>query len=109
MLTNEEAQQLLRLEKVLADPVSLIDLRNKKNRLELISHENTARKFLLEVTSNTKILLKTSIHHLETDTYVGLLRIDFRGRHKNPEEILTTLPPYLTSSPEIVCRKMVRP
>ena len=61
MLTNEEAKYLLKLEKVLFDPNQVIDLRNKKNRLDLISHQDNDYKFWLEITSNSKIILKSII------------------------------------------------
>ncbi|GAB3711606.1 DUF6978 family protein [Flavobacterium koreense] len=95
MLTNEEAKYLLKLEKVLFDPNQVIDLRNKKNRLDLISHQDNDYKFWLEITSNSKIILKTSIHHLESNSFIGLLRVDFNGRHQNPFGISETLPLYL--------------
>ncbi len=95
MLTNQEAKYLLDLEKVLIDPNQTIDLSKKKNRLELISHQDTDHEFWVEITTNQKIILKTSIHHLESNSYVGLLRIDFKGGHHNPANILPTLPDIL--------------
>lgn len=92
MLTNEEATYLLSLHKVLKDPEYIIDLCQKKNRVELIIHEETDISFVLEITSNKKIILKTSLHHYETNNHIGLLRIDFKGRHKNPEEIRPSVP-----------------
>lgn len=85
----------MKLEKVLSDPNQTIDFKNKKNRLELISHQDSERNFWIEMTSNQKIILKTSIHHLESNTFVGLLRIDYKGTHQNPEGIRDTLPDYL--------------
>lgn len=95
MLTNEEAEYLLKLEKTLFNPNQNIDLGTKKNRLELVSHEDSEYNFWLEITSNQKIILKTSIHHLESNSFVGLLRIDFKGGHQNPQIIKSTLPEYL--------------
>lgn len=92
MLTNQEAEYLLKLEKHLDDPNQEIDLRNKKNRLELISHQDRDYEFWVEITSNQKIILKTSIHHLESNSFIGLLRIDFKGSHMNPSDIKDTLP-----------------
>ncbi|WP_424003498.1 DUF6978 family protein [Maribacter sp. IgM3_T14_3] len=94
-MTNQEADYLMKLEKVLADPHQIIDLKNKKNRLELVSHQDSERNFWVEMTSNQKIILKTSIHHLESNTFVNLLRIDFKGTHQNPTGIMDTLPEYL--------------
>jgi len=39
--------------------------------------------------------LKTSIHHLESNSFIGLLRIDFKGGHYNPLNIENTLPDLL--------------
>ena len=95
MLTNQEAKYLLDLEKVLTNPNQTIDLSKKKNRLELISHQDSDYEFWVEITTNQKIILKTSVHHLESNSFVGLLRIDFKGGHHNPANILPTLPDYL--------------
>ena len=95
MLTNQLAEYLLGLEKVLINPQQVIDLSNKKNRLELISHRDYDYKFWVVITTNQKIILKTSIHHSESSSHIGLLRIDFRGRHRNPTHILPTLPDFL--------------
>ena len=95
MLTNQEAKYLLDLEKVLINPNQTVDLSKKKNRLELISHQDSDYEFWVEITTNQKIILKTSIHNLESNSYVGLLRIDYRGGHHNPANILPTLPNFL--------------
>ncbi|MCR5862180.1 hypothetical protein LRS05_08500 [Flavobacterium sp. J372] len=95
MLTNEEVSYLLSLNKVLKDPEFIIDLGQKKNKVELISHEDTEVEFLIEITSNKKIILKTSLHHHETNNHIGLIRIDFKGSHKNPEEIKPSVPEFL--------------
>lgn len=96
MLTNEEAEYLINLDKTLKDPLQIVDLSIKKNRIDLISHQDTDYNFWVEITSNHKIILKTSIHHLESNSYIGLLRIDFKGGHHNPPEVKNSLPDYLT-------------
>jgi len=92
MLTNKEVKNLLELDKILLHPNKVIDLKKEKNKIELISQQDTQRKFLVEITSSKKIVLKTSIHHMETVSNIGLLRIDYRGNHHNPVEIKATLP-----------------
>lgn len=52
MLTNQEAKYLLDLEKVLVNPSQSIDLKNKKNRIELISHQDPDYNFWVEITTN---------------------------------------------------------
>ncbi|WP_424493183.1 DUF6978 family protein [Salinimicrobium sp. GXAS 041] len=95
MLSSEEVHYFLKLNKVLEDPNILVDLSQKRNRLELISIQDRDHKFRMDITTNPKIVLKATIHHFETNSYLGLMRIDFRGRHKNPEEVLDTLPEKL--------------
>lgn len=95
MLTNQEANYLMNLDKVLTNPNQTIDLSQKKNRIELISHQDTDCNFWVEITTNQKIILKTSIHHLESNSYIGLLRIDIKGGHHNPSNIEPTLPDFL--------------
>ena len=95
MFTNQEAEYLLDLEKVLVNPYQTIDLKNRKNRIELISNQDSDCAFWIEITTNQKIIRKTSIHHLESNSHIGLLRIDFKGGHHNPENIKDTLPEFL--------------
>ena len=95
MLTNQEAEYLLELDKVLSNPNQTIDLSKKKNRLELVSHADSDYNFWVEITTNQKIILKTSIHHLESNSHIGLLRIDYKGGHHNPSDIKSTLPEFL--------------
>jgi|SRR5690606_10549133 len=95
MLTNQEAKYLLELEKVLIDPNQIIDFKKKKNRLELFSPLDSDYEFWLEITTNQKIILKTSIHHLESNSFIGLLRIDYKGGHHNPSNVEPTLPDFL--------------
>ena len=63
----------------------------------MFSNEDSECDFWMEITSNHKIILKTSIYLLESINFNGLLRIDFKGGHKNPEEIIPTVPEYLRS------------
>lgn len=95
MFTKEKVEYLLNLEKRLANPNQVIDLSFKKNRLDLISYQDTECNFWVEITSNKKIVLKTSIHHLESNSFLNLLRIDFKGGHHNPPEVKRNLPEKL--------------
>ena len=95
MFTNQEAEYLLDLEKILVNPYQTIDLKNRKNRIEIVSNQDSDCAFWIEITTNQKIILKTSIHHLESNSHIGLLRIDFKGGHHNPENIKDTLPEFL--------------
>ncbi|HCA06928.1 hypothetical protein [Chryseobacterium sp.] len=95
MFSTQHAEYLISLPKTLKDSKTVVDLSKKRNRLEFFSTDDEDQKFLVELTSNEKILLKTSIHHQENNTFVGLLRIDFKGSHMNPDHELNTLPNYL--------------
>jgi len=95
MLTNQEVRNLLNLPKILKDKDFVVDLRKKKNRIDLVSDDESKQEFAVEITSNDKILLKTTIHHFEKTEYVGLLRIDFKGTHQNPSYVTENLPPFL--------------
>lgn len=91
MLTNEETVYLLGLKKTLVNDNEII-IGSRKTRLDLVAFEDSNIKFWVELTRNEKILLKTSIHHLETKHYIGLLRIDYKGSHKNPEIVTDKVP-----------------
>ncbi|MFP9118620.1 DUF6978 family protein [Flavobacterium sp. RNTU_13] len=95
MLTNEEANHLLNLEKFLKDPNQVIDLSLKKNSIDLISQKDALPSFRLEIITNQKVILKTTLHHLEDTNFTGLLRIDFKGGHRNPEELNHSVPEFL--------------
>lgn len=95
MLTNEESEYLLQLEKTLLNPNQVIDLSEKRHTVELISHQDTDYRFRIDILTNKKVLLKTSIHHMESNSFIGLLRIDFKGGHKNPDLISDTVPDKL--------------
>ncbi len=95
MLSNQEVRNLLNLPKILKDKDFVVDLRKKKNRIELISDNEVKQEFAVEITTNDKILLKTTIHHFEKTDHIGLLRIDFKGTHQNPNYVTENLPPFL--------------
>jgi len=99
MFTNEEALSLIETEKVLKDPTQIIDLAAYKNRIYLIAPNEPDYEFFLEVTSNQKIQFKISLHHQESYSNIGLVRLDFKGRHQNPAEANSSLPerfkPYI--------------
>lgn len=95
MFSTKHAEYLISLPKTLVDTGSVVDLTLKRNRIELISPDDNDHKFLLELTSNEKIVLKTSIHHQENTSYIGLLRIDYKGTHINPDYELQSLPEQL--------------
>ncbi len=92
MFTNEEAQALIGTKKVLENPFQIIDLAKEKNRLDLLAPDEPDYKFFIDITSNQRIQFKISIHHQEKYSNIGLVRVDYKGRHLNPEGIKDTLP-----------------
>ena len=99
MFTNEEAEALIKVEKKLEDPSQILDLGRQKNRINLRAPKEPDYKFFVEITSNQRIQFKISLHHQESYSNVGLVRLDIKGRHKNPERANVNLPhkfkPYI--------------
>lgn len=91
MFSNDEADQLLKLPKVIYRD-GIIDLSSQRTRLTLISPETEEYSFIAEITLNKKIQFKISLHHQEHNTCIGLLRIDYKGRHTNPVTANNALP-----------------
>jgi len=95
MFTNKEAKYLIDLDKRLENPTQIVDLSVNKNTLDLYSPNDKEYKFRLDISSNRKIILKASLHHMESNSHTGLLRIDFKGRHTNPISVNQNVPPKL--------------
>lgn len=47
--------------------------------------------FLLEISRSAKNNLKITLHFQEDNSKIGLLRVDYSGKHKNPHEIKRSL------------------
>lgn len=90
-----EINQLIKVSKKLDTPNQLIDLKEKKNKVILHSVFNQKHKFMLEITSGLKFHGKASIHSLELKHREGLIRLDFKGRHTNPDNIDENVPKEL--------------
>ena len=63
-----------------------------KLRLNLVAQDDPGQVFLVDITESDKKALKISFHHQDDAAQYGLLRVDFYSRHKNPVEILDTVP-----------------
>ena len=70
-------------------------MNDEKTRIYLINRDEPEYKFLLEISSNKKITFKISLHHQEDNTKEGLIRIDYKGGHKNPETADNSVPEYV--------------
>lgn len=99
MFSNELAQKLIKLPKTIEGGILILNLSSEKTRFTLVSEEEPEYEFLFEITSNKKISFKITFHNQENNTKEGLIRIDYKGGHKNPESLNEFVPdnvkPYL--------------
>lgn len=97
MFTQEEANNLIALPKLVyldeagqhaflfSDNVPL------QRKLDLIS-EDSQYQFQLDINQSRKYSVKLSVHHQESESNVGLVRLDFFGTHTNPVEMTDKVP-----------------
>lgn len=83
MFSNDEAEQLIKLPKII-NGNGYVNLSDERNRLALSCSDTPEYSFIIEITSNKKIEFKVSIHHQEHNSFIGLLRVDYKGGHQNP-------------------------
>lgn len=95
MFTQEKAKYLLELPKRIMGNNCRIDLRAAKSRINLYSPDDDQWKFITEILSNKKITFRISLHHQEHNAKEGLLRIDFKSGHKNPDTVNSFVPAFL--------------
>lgn len=92
MFSNELATKLIKLPKQIEGGTMTINLLDEKTRLVLNNTDEPEYSFLFEVTSHKKITFKISLHNQEDNTKEGLMRVDYKGGHKNPEGINAFVP-----------------
>ncbi len=98
MITAEYANYLLSLPKYIVENNSLLESKQLliynplKLRFTLRSENDNTSQFLIAIKESPKKELKISLHVQENSSYLELLRIDYFSRHKNPIEILDTVP-----------------
>lgn len=95
MFTNEEAEALLKAEKYLENPNQALSLGLDKLRIDLFARDLPEYTFFIEVVPNRRIQFKMTLHCQEKHSSIGLLRIDYKGSHYNPNHALETLPNFL--------------
>jgi hypothetical protein len=96
MFSNELADKLIKLPKtIIGGGVTNINLSEEKSRFKLINSQEPEYEFLFEITSNRKITFKITFHNQENNTKEGLIRIDFKGGHKNPESLNEFVPDFV--------------
>ncbi len=98
MITQSQAQYLLELPKLLTENGNYLEQKTYSPslpidaRLYMASKVDTDFTFLLRIFQSDKNHLQLSLHFQEDDTDIGLLRVDFNHRHRNPEEINEHVP-----------------
>lgn len=96
MFSNELALKLIKLPKnITCEGDAIINFSDEKTRYKLINEDEIEYEFLLEVTSHRKISFKISLHNQENNTKEGLIRIDYKGGHKNPEGLNDFVPEFV--------------
>ncbi len=96
MFSNELAEKLIKLPKtIVGGGITNINLSEEKSRFKLINLEEPEYEFLFEITSNRKITFKITFHNQENNTKEGLIRIDYKGGHKNPESLNDYVPEFV--------------
>lgn len=95
MFSNELAQKLIRLPKTFVGNIPPMSLSDEKTRFILNNSTEPEYEFLFEITSHKKITFKISLHHQENNSKEGLLRVDYKGGHKNPESVTSFVPDFV--------------
>ena len=92
MFSNELASKLIKLPKNILGGETTINISDEKSRFALSIPDEPEYEFLFEITSHRKITFKISFHNQENNTKEGLIRVDYKGGHKNPETITDFVP-----------------
>lgn len=97
MLTKEIVDYLIELKKWIIEDENVLENRvytpgfPVNERIYMISKDDSVYNFFVEIWQS-KNYLKLTLHLQENETSTGLLRVDFNGRHKNPEELNEFVP-----------------
>ncbi len=101
MITQAQAEYLLGLPKLLTENGDYLQRKSYspslpiRDRLYMASEEDNDFTFFLEITQSSKQHLRLSLHFQEDETSIGLLRVDFNSRHRNPEDVNDYVPEAL--------------
>jgi hypothetical protein len=97
-MKKEEVDYLVSLTKkaekdgILEDRIALAQTVPLRLRYKLVSLEDSDFTFLYDVEQSAKNYFKLSLHFMDNDSKIGLLRIDYCGQHTNPDTINHDLP-----------------
>ncbi|WP_456435268.1 DUF6978 family protein [Thermovibrio ammonificans] len=106
MLSNEEAYNLIKEEKLFLNP-PIIDLAHTKYNFEMESITQKNFKFFVDIEVKAEAIKielsvgryktwKTSHNHRSKSVgNIGLLRVDFGGKHKNPSRANEHVPSWI--------------
>ena len=99
MITNQQANFLLRLPKYIVEDVTKLKIKQFDQpaiwdiRFMLIGENNgDTFEFLWKIWQSPKNTIKMSLHHQEEETKTGLFRVDFNSGHINPAELTANVP-----------------
>jgi len=105
MYTQEEVEYLIKLPKKIIENGEILEIKNYSfqspivDRIDIVTSVDDNYSFFIDIKQTSKNKLKLTLHFQENDINIGLFRIDFNGRHKNPEFENSTLPeifkPYI--------------
>lgn len=91
MITQQQADYLLALPKHIIEGEDILERKVYKpifpvdDKVFMISKEDNEFSFFMDITQSSKKNLKLTLHFQEEDASIGLLRVDFNGRHPNPQ------------------------
>jgi hypothetical protein len=101
MLTNAEAIYLLNLPKKVEGSIGIMDELTItqqfpfKHEFKLVSPDDTDFEFFYKVEQSKKNQFKMTLYLMEEEAKIGLLRIDFNGKHQNPQTLNNNVPDFL--------------
>lgn len=91
MITKTQVDYLLDLPKHIFEDEKYLERKNYmpslpiNDRIYMASKADDDFIFFLDIWQSSKNQLKMKLHYQEEEASIGLLRIDFNGRHHNPE------------------------
>ena len=109
-LTNEEAQALIDLPKkimVAEQPLDEYIMRFSEHvddQFDLISDDGNLI-FCLAIHQREQNHLKITLHFQDNSKFIGLLRIDYNGSHKNPKILNANVPSFAVPFADTVIKE----
>jgi hypothetical protein len=98
MITQDIADYLLGLPKKIIEDEELLETFEFAPRIPIVERLYAASvadkdvSFFIDIKQSSKKILKITLHFQEDNANILLLRVDFNGRHLNPESINDKVP-----------------